>query len=121
MEQEMFLFGDIIDNRARGSPAMMLFDELFLSQFNRNKHESWTQFGNWLENCRFRILTKIFICFKIIAFLVKPFILQVFHTLLRIAQEPFNISKIWLTHLKLHYKSHQNHYKFDFKILFHKV
>ena len=40
---------------------------------------------------------------------------------LRITQEPLNISKIWLSHVKERLKTCQNHSKFYFKNKFYKV
>ena len=56
--------------------------------------------------------SKFVVGFEIIEFLVKPIFKAIFHTRLRITQEPLIVSTLPLFHLKERYKTYQNHNKF---------
>ena len=91
---------------ARLKPAVMLFDTVFLSQFERfNKILTICGFQFW--NVWMKIQWKFFIGYGNMAFLLKP-VFAFFHTFLGVTQEPLDILKIWLFHIKERQKAIQN-------------
>ena len=126
IEQKVILFRcgtDVRDEPARPSPARprrsltAYFSNLLRDTHLKLSHNKVTVFKIVVSNFHRDDFNKS----EVIAFFCENRFLPFLHTFLPITQEPLNILKIWLSHVKERSKIYQNHYRFYFKKKFYKV
>ena len=73
-----------------------------------------------IVTCLIKFLMRFHHKFRSYSFFCKDGFLPFLHTFLRITQEPLNLFKIWLSHMKERLKTYQHHYMFYFINKFYK-